>query len=96
MPKKPQTRTATRCVSAELVGFDLGRGRLSRPGVMVEAGNTQVIADAVDTGRAFVLRRCFKPQPPYTHVVSWPGVGLFLCHLGFLEQVIQADKGGSK
>lgn len=82
MAKKSTARTAWYCVRAELVGIDLGKGRLCRPGLTIAPSTEYHIGNAINTGRAFIIRRTKVDVKPFTHLVSWPGMGLFLCHLG--------------
>jgi hypothetical protein len=72
---------AVRCLEAELTGIDLWLGGLVRRNLVIEDSACPAIEAAINSGRAFILRRCEKPVPPYTHLVSWPGTGLLLCHL---------------
>lgn len=69
------------CEAAEVVGFDLFKGGMARREMHIRGGCEYCIGEAINTGRAFIVRRVEKPVPPYTHLVTWPGTGLFLCRL---------------
>ena len=69
---------------AEALGVDLHKGGLVRLDMVLDSLGCIAIAGAINNGRAFILRRCQRPDLPYTHLVSWPGVALFACQV---EQV---------
>jgi len=81
MSKKNRQPLNIRCCEAELIGVDLWKGGIARRNLVLEDSCTIEISNAINSGRAFILRRCEKPVPPYTHLVSWPGTGLLLCRL---------------
>lgn len=95
MAKRAAKKTYWVCHAAEVVGIDLHKCTLVRRELHVRGGCEYEIGEAVNTGRAFILRRVAKPTPPYTHLVSWPGTGLFLCRLVEGKQQTLAANGGS-
>lgn len=93
MTTKQATKTHVQCKAAELVGFDVIRGGLLRPGLPIQPHGLTAITAALNNAQATIIRPANTSGNVFTHVVNWPGVGFLLCNI---TAVTLASSNGKK